>query len=192
MTLDGQIGPAALSLGLSRLREHGTILGGRFSDALSSSGSASYFADGNMQVLLGGGWRGSASYRLGRTDMSVAGLATEGRLWSEAFAFDLSKGDALSAGDMLALRVSQPLRVRSGGYDLKVPISYDYATGSVGYERRLLSLAPTGREIDYEVAYGVRFLNGHLGLNAFLRSEPGHIETMKSDIGAAVKVSFGM
>lgn len=122
VALDGKIGPASLSLGLSRLRERETILGGRFSDALTRGGSISYFADGSMKMLLGGGWTGSASYRLGRTDMSATGsLATGGRLWSEGFAFDLSKTNALAGGDMLSFRVAQPLRVRSGGYDLRCP-----------------------------------------------------------------------
>jgi hypothetical protein len=85
----------------------------------------------------------------------------------------------------------QPLRVRSGGFDLRVPTSYDYATGAVGYEQRPFSLAPTGREIDYELAYGVRALGGQLGANLFLRTEPGHIEDADSDVGAAIRFTLG-
>jgi len=38
IALDGKLGPADLSFAFSRLRERGTVLGGRFSDALSNSG----------------------------------------------------------------------------------------------------------------------------------------------------------
>jgi hypothetical protein len=86
----------------------------------------------------------------------------------------------------------QPLRVRSGGYAMNVPVSYDYATLGVGYEQRLFSLAPTGREIDFEAAYGVPLLAGAgwLGANAFLRREPGHIEAMPDDVGIAARFSL--
>ena len=85
-----------------------------------------------------------------------------GRLATDAWAFDLAKSDAFRAGDWFALRVMQPLRVRSGGFDLNMPVSYDYADGSVGYERRFFNLAPTGREIDLEAAYGMRPWGGQL------------------------------
>ncbi|HEY0626987.1 MAG TPA: hypothetical protein VGD10_09660 [Allosphingosinicella sp.] len=189
LTADGRLGPAQWSLGISRLREEKTVLGGRFSEAYSAGGSTSNFADASLQLPLGAGWDALASYRFGRTAMGGTGaLSKGGRLSSDAFSFDLVRRGAFDPTDQLAFRVTQPLRVRSGGYALNVPVSYDYATGAVGYEARLLSLAPTGREIDYEVAYGVAFLNGYLGLNAFLRTEPGHVDANKDDKGAAVKV----
>ena len=62
----------------------------------------------------------------------------------------------------------------------------------MGYERRTYSLAPTGREIDLEAAYGMSLLGGagFLGANAFLRRQPGHIEAMPDDVGAAMRLSL--
>ena len=168
------------------------MLGARFSSAFASGGARSAFLDGTASFDLGRGWGAFASYRRGWTRMAGSGaLVDEGRLKTDAWAFDLSKAGAFSGGDRLAFRVMQPLRVRSGGFDLNVPVSYDYATGAVGFERQQLSLAPTGREIDVEAAYSVGLLGGRLGVNAFLRTDPGHIEAMQTDLGGAVRYSLG-
>ncbi|HWH16838.1 MAG TPA: S8 family peptidase, partial [Allosphingosinicella sp.] len=192
VTADRSIGPASLSLGASRLQEEATVLGGRFSEAFSSGGSTSYFLDSGVNLDLGGGWGAYASYRRGWTSIQGTGaLVSDGRLSTDAFAFDLSKLGAFASRDKLAFRVMQPLRVRSGGFDLNVPVSYDYATGGVGYQQRFFNLAPTGREIDYELAYSVGALGGNLGVNAFFRTDPGHIEAMKNDVGGAIRFTLG-
>jgi hypothetical protein len=87
----------------------------------------------------------------------------------------------------------QPLRVRSGGVDLEVPVSYSYDTLSAGYESRFFNLAPTGREIDLEAAYGVDLLGGagHLSGNAFARRDPGNVAAMDADLGAAIRFTLG-
>ena len=192
ITADRRIGPATLSLGLSRLNEESTVLGGRFNPVFAGGGAASTFADATASFDLGRGWGAFASYRRGWTGLSGTGsLVDQGRLSTEAFAFDLSKRGAFTSGDKLAFRVMQPLRVSSGGFDLRVPTSYDYATGTVGYEDRFLNLAPTGREIDFEAAYSLKLLGGDLGLNAFLRRQPGHIEAMQDDVGGAIRYTLG-
>ena len=192
ISADRRFGRVNLSLGASRLDEQETMLGARFSSAFASSGATSTFVDGTASFDLGRGWGAFASYRRGWTRMAGSGaLVDEGRLKTDAWAFDLSKAGAFSGGDRLAFRVMQPLRVRSGGFDLNVPVSYDYATGAVGFERQQLSLAPTGREIDVEAAYSVGLLGGRLGVNAFLRTDPGHIEAMRTDLGGAVRYSLG-
>ncbi len=89
--------------------------------------------------------------------------------------------------------MSQPLRVRSGGYLLEVPVSYDYADGSVGYDQRTFSLAPRGREIDLEASYRLPLFRGagSLSGHGFFRRQPGHVEAAGNDIGAAVRVNLG-
>ncbi|HEY0131964.1 MAG TPA: S8 family peptidase, partial [Allosphingosinicella sp.] len=192
LTFDRKIGPARFSLGASRLTEEATILGARFSSIFSNGGSRTLFADGTAGLDLGAGFEAYASYRRGWTSMPGTGsLVEKGRLRTEAFAFDLSRTGMFAAGDKLAFRVMQPLRVASGGFDLDMPVGYDYATGAARFERRFFNLAPTGREIDYEVAYGLGLLGGRLDFNAFLRTDPGHIETMKTDMGTAIRFTLG-
>ena len=189
---DRKIGPATLSLGASRLNEESTMLGGRFDSVLTGAGAKSYFLDSTGSLDLGRGWGAYASYRRGWTSLpGSGGLVNSGRLATEAWAFDLSKRSAFFGGDKLALRAMQPLRVRSGGFSMLVPISYDYSTLSVGYADRFLNLAPKGREIDLEAAYNMGLLGGDLGLNAFYRNDPGHIEAMKNDIGGAIRFTLG-
>ncbi|HEX8444213.1 MAG TPA: S8 family peptidase [Allosphingosinicella sp.] len=192
VAFDRRFGPALVSVGASRLDEQETMLGSRFSSAFSSRGASSDFLDASLSYDLGRGWGAFGSYSRGWTRMAGTGaLVSEGRLSTDAWAFDLARAGAFSPGDKLALRVMQPLRVSSGGFDLSVPTSYDYATGAVGYENRQFSLAPTGREIDYELAYNARAFGGRLGANLFLRTEPGHIEAMDSDLGGAIRFTLG-
>jgi hypothetical protein len=187
-TLDRKLGPATLTLGATRLDERETVLGGRPSAELFGAGGAtSVFADASASLRLGGGWRAYGAYRRGVTSMAGGALAQSGRLGTEAWAFDVSRSNALRTGDRFALRVMQPLRVTSGGYSLQLPVSYDYATGAVGFDQRFFNLAPTGREIDVEAAYGFGLWGGQISANAFLRRQPGHIEALGNDVGAAVR-----
>jgi hypothetical protein len=191
-TLDRKIGPATLTLGATRLDERETVLGGSPSaEMFGAGGAASWFADASASVDFGRGWTAYGAYRRGVTSMAGGGLAQSGRLGTDAWAVDIGKANALRSGDRLALRVMQPLRVRSGGYALQLPVSYDYQTGAVGFDRRFFNLAPTGREIDVEAAYGIGLWGGQLSANAFLRREPGHVEAMRDDLGAAIRFSLG-
>jgi hypothetical protein len=167
----------SLSMGGSLLDEEATVLGGRFSSAFSSAGSSSWFTDGAASLDLGRGWSAYASYRQGTTSVRSSGaLLGGGRLSSNAFAFDFAKTAAFMAGDKLALRIMQPLRVWSGGLDVNLPVSYDYASGEVGYDRRVFNLAPSGRELDHEISYGTHLLGGSIAANAFLTTDPSHVE----------------
>jgi subtilisin family serine protease len=191
-SLDRRIGPASLTLGASRLREERTVLGGRLSGTLTAAGATSWFADATASVDLGRGWDAFATYRRGWTSLGGSGgLAKGGRLSSDAWALDLGRRDALLSGDRFALRVTQPLRVRSGGLDLQVPVSYDYATLEAGYESRFFNLAPSGREVDVEAAYAVPLLGGEFSGNLFARRQPGHVAAMNADLGAAVRFTLG-
>ena len=60
-----------------------------------------------------------------------------------------------------------------------------------GFQHRLLDLAPTGRELDYELAYETRLLGGSIAANAFLRTDPGHVRSMRNDFGGALHFTRG-
>jgi hypothetical protein len=191
-SLDRRFGRLAVTLGAVRLAEQRSVLGGEFASTFASGGATSWFADATASLALGRGWDGYATYRRGSTSLrGTGGLATGGSLSSDAWAFDLAKRGALLTGDRLALRVMQPLRIRSGGLNLNVPVSYDYATLQAGYENRFFNLAPTGREIDVEAAYGMPLLGGELSGNLFARRQPGHIAAMDADLGAAIRFTLG-
>ena len=191
LTLDGRVGPAILGLGVTALRESETVLGGRLSPLFMAGGSRTTFLDATARLPLGAGWDASASYRRGWTAVGATGsLAQRGRLASEAFAADLSRTGLLVSGDRLAWRFAQPLRVASGGFDLNVPVAWDYRTGTPSYGERFLSLSPGGRELDYELSYGTGLFGGFLELNGFVRTDPGHIEAMERDSGMALRFTL--
>lgn len=193
LSVDRSFGRVTLSLAASRLSEQATLLGARLSSAFLTGGSTSLFVDAGVDMDLGRGWGAYASYRRGSTSVEGSGAMVEsGKLTSDAFAFDISKTNAFFGGDKLAFRVMQPLRVKSGRLSMMLPTSYDYATLKTGFEEKDFNLAPSGREIDVEAAYGVALFGGSLSANAFLRHEPGNIAAASKDIGGAIRFTLGM
>jgi hypothetical protein len=191
ITADRRFGAFDGSLALTRLDEQETVLGGRF--GFAPAGATSYFADVSLQHDIGRGWGTQARLRNGWTLLPGGnGFVSGGTMMSDSWSFDLWRENALTQGDRLSLRVMQPLRVRSGGYLIDVPVSYDYADRSVGYRLSEFSLAPRGREVDFEAAYRLPLFDGAgiLSAHGFLRRDPGHVKAMKDDAGAAVRVSF--
>lgn len=186
--IDRAFGPLRLAAGLGLLREESTVLGARFSAALGGAGATTRMADIGVRLALGGGWAAGAAWRQGWTKAERGGALEKGALRSTAFAVDIGRS---GRADRLGLRVAQPLRVASGGYRLRLPTAYDYVTGAIGYELRTLNLAPKGRELDTELAYGRRLGAGWVDTNLFWRRDPGNIEALPDDIGAVVRFSLG-
>ncbi len=190
LTYDRRIGAHKVALGLSRMEEDRTLLGGAFSSTFYSGRASSYFLDAGADLQLGSGWTSSLAWRAGLTRVPTNGAMVDaGKLWTNAFAFDLAREGAFGARDRIALRVSQPLRVARGGFDMTVPVSYDHETRTAGFGRHFFNLAPKGREIDYEVSYAAPLFTGSVSANAFVRTQPGHVAARANDLGAAFRFS---
>lgn len=186
--IDRKMGPAALSLSASHLMEEGTVLGARFSRNFGAGSARTLFLDADLRLDAGGGWGINAVWRQGWTWAAAGGALENGALLtSNSFALDLTKDHVLDGHDRLAFRVSQPLRVSSGGLNLKLPESYNYATGETGYAVQRYNLAPTGRQIDAEAAYSRALIWGDLTANLYYRKDSGNIAWYPDDIGAAVR-----
>jgi hypothetical protein len=193
LALDGREGRLGYNFGLSRLEESQSILGSRFASTFLSGGSRTLFLDGSARFSLGSGWEAEGSYRRGWTTAETGGgLVRSARLTSDAFAAKLAKSGLLGSRDRIAFQVSQPLRVVGGGFGLHLPVDYSYATRTAVYGDRFMSLAPDGREIDYEMVYSLGLFGGQFDLNAFVRSDPGHVAAMKRDSGAAIRFKIGL
>jgi hypothetical protein len=173
-----------LSLGLTRLDEQRSLLGGRVSEMLGGGGSSSWFVDGEARRDLGDGFSAAVSARRGWTSFGA------GRFQTSAYAFDLAKLGLLSGDDRLGLRISQPIRIESGGFATILPTGYDYATGLTTSGLQRLSLSPDGREVDAELSYGTRLGAGWIGGNLYARRNPGHVAGAAPDVGAAIRTSF--
>jgi hypothetical protein len=154
------------------------------SAALGGGGSSSWFLDGEARREFGGGVSAALSARRGWTGFGA------GRFQTSAYAFDLAKLGLLSEHDRLGLRLSQPIRIASGGLSAFLPTGYDYATGLTSSGMQRLSLSPSGREVDAELSYGTRLGSGWIGGNLYARRQPGHDADASPDIGAAIRTSF--
>jgi hypothetical protein len=191
LALDRSFGAVDGGLGLSWTREDATVLGARFHDALGRNGADSVFVDARAawslrpDLRLGAAWRGG--YTMPRTGNAIVG----GRLLSSAFAVDLEKLGVFAAGDRLALRVAQPLRVESGGVRLNLPVDYDYATLSPVFAQSFYDLTPRGRELIAELAWRGEVGGGDAAASAFWRKDPGHYAGVPDDKGVAVRWSRG-
>ena len=185
---DSRFGPLKLGVAGTLLEESGTILGATTNLWTGDSGAKSWFVDTMAQLALGGDWQLGGAYRRGWTRLDATGLRPE-RDWlqTDAWSFDATRTGILTRGDLWALRVSQPLRVRSGGINLSLPVSYDYSSLSATFGRQFVSLAPEGREQVVETSYSSPFAGGWITANAFWRQEPGHIETAPDDLGLALR-----
>src|SRR6185437_7289167 len=187
VAVDHQFGRNRLQLGLSRLNETDTVLGGRMASALGGGGSNSLFLDAEARHDFGRGWTGTLTARRGWTDFNG------GKFQTDAYSFDVAKVGVLGTSDTLAFRIAQPLRVDHGGFGMLLPTSYDYFTQTATDSFQTMSLTPSGREVDGEVSYGKDLLGGNawLGGNVFYRRDPGHIANSPNDLGAAIRFSLG-
>jgi hypothetical protein len=183
---DRKLGSTSLSLGMSRLEEKQSLLGGRMSNVLGGGGATSLFLDAEARHEFGGGWTSTLTARRGWTDFAA------GKFQTGAYAFDIAKSGVRSGRDSLGFRLAQPLRVEHGGFAMMLPTSWDYTTLTATDTLSRMSLSPSGREVDAELSYGTRLLgdNGWLGANLFYRRQPGHIASLPDDKGAAVRFSL--
>ena len=187
IAVDRNFGSTWLSAGLSHLDEKQTLLGGRMGNALGGGGANSLFLDVEARREFGKGWTASLSARRGWTNFAGGKFATG------AYGFDLTKLGVLGWNDRLGFRLSQPLRVDSGGLAMMLPTAYDYGTQAATSSLSRLSLTPSGREVDAELSYGSNVLGdqGWIGGNLFLRRQPGHIAGADDDYGAAIRFTLG-
>lgn len=186
VTLDRRFGNKGwASIGLSRLDEDETLLGGRLGSIYGSSGSSTLFLDLEGRRSLGNGWTATVMGRRGWTEFA------SGKFQTGAYSFDLAKTGLFNDRDRFGFRLSQPLRVESGGIAMLLPTGYDYATETATTSVERLSFSPSGREIDAELSYSTGIGRGWLGANLFARRQPGHIATAEPDMGAAIRYSLG-
>ena len=93
----------------------------------------------------------------------------------------------------MGVRVSQPLRVSSGGLNLDLPVAYDYTTESPIFGAQRINLAPEGREVMGELMWRSPMwlgpFSGQAGASLFYRHNPGHFAAQPADTGAVVTFS---
>jgi len=190
MTVDRRFGPLGLWLGASRLAESDTLLGAKFSAGLGAPRATSWFLDATARLDAGNGWSIGGAWRQGWTIADLRyGLDGGGTIMTNAFDADVTKLGVFGKTDRAGLRIAQPLRVSDGGLNLNLPTAWSYV-GTVGvsdYTRQYFNLAPTGREVDVEFAYGWTLWGGRVESNFFYRRDPGNFAALPDDYGMALR-----
>lgn len=188
VTADRRFGPVDTVLGASWLAEDASVLGARFGSTFGMRGADTLFLDASAGTDIASGWRLGAAWRQGWTQIRQAGLIAEGStLTASGWSLDLTRAGAFAPGDTLGFRVSQPLRVSDGGIGVTLPVAYDYATLLTDYGTRFVALAPSGREIDAELAWNGTLWGGDASASLFYRTDPGHYASLPDDKGLAVR-----
>lgn len=187
IAVDRRFGALDATLGASWLSESRTMLGARFNNGLDSRGADSLFLDASASWRVSPRWRLAGAWRQGFTHPRAGGfIAPQSRLVSNAWAIDVERTGLFSRNDSLALRLSQPLRVASGGIDLDLPVSYSYDTLSATRALSRVSLTPSGREMVTELTWRGPLLRGTAGATVFYREDPGNYSSMPDDKGVAL------
>lgn len=186
LAVDRTIGDVEISAGSTLLMEQRTILGAKFQDAIGSSGAQSLFIDSSLAWRPSQSWRLGGAWRQGFTFARPGGWVAAGSLLeSNAWSFDVTRFALLDRRDSLAFRISQPLRVSSGGINMLLPVEYSYDTLLARKEVRLLALAPAGREIATELAWRSPLAQGWGSASLFYRVNPGHFASAPDDKGVS-------
>ncbi|MBX9897388.1 MAG: peptidase S8, partial [Qipengyuania sp.] len=192
LAAERRIGPVEAIFEASWLGEGASVLGATFAPALGIRGADSLFLDASAGLDIAAGWRLGAAWRQGWTRIRQAGLVASGSaLAASGWSLDASRLDTFLAGDSLGLRLSQPLRVTGGGIGLTLPVAYDYATLLPSYGTRFVALAPSGREIDAELAWRGPLWGGAASASVFYRTDPGHYASLPDDKGVALRWNRG-
>lgn len=193
VTADRSIRDISIALGLSILQEDATLLGAQFNPAFAGQGGGStVFADAEIRYHPTSKWSVSASWRQAASQARIGGFLNQGTaILSNAFALDAQHHGVWRRGDRLALRLSQPLRVATGGLLFNLPTGYDYASQTSQFDQQFLNLAPGGREIDVEMVYAFPISIGQVSANMFYRKDPQNIAAAADDMGIAIRLSTG-
>jgi hypothetical protein len=84
------------------------------------------------------------------------------------------------------LLAGQPLRVASGEATLTTPVDY-LSDGTVVHESRRVTMTPSGREIDLQLAYGTPLAGGAFSAWAMMQLEPGHVADADPAYGVGLR-----
>jgi hypothetical protein len=175
--VDGRAGPLGMTAKLTQLSERATVLGSRFGAAFGGNGATSWFADVGATISPRANWRIEATLRRGWTNLSANSVRGQSMLLTQGLSAMLRRDDVWAAGDSLAVRYAEPLRVTGGGIELL----------GLGSTAQMLALTPSGRERDWEAVYARPLGSGWLTANTYWRRQPGNYATAPDDIGAAVR-----
>lgn len=117
---------------------------------------------------------------MGKTELDINGLGLLSdieNITSTSFAIEIARPINLNKNDNFHIGISQPLRIESGNASIAIPQLYDI-NGNLNYDEVSFELAPSGRQIDFNIGYSAKLEdNLNLGLLMALSKDYGHIQS---------------
>jgi hypothetical protein len=185
---NGAIGYAGFSL----VDEQGGFLGSDASGGLAVEGADTRFYSLGGRYPLGAGVELVGNYTQGRADMHEDGsslLSDWSEIRADAFGAGVVKTGFLGSRDRIGFLAGQPLRVSSGNVTVTAPVEY-LADKTVVQESEQVSITPSGREIDLQLAYDAPLGDtAHLSTWLMMQIEPGHVAV--ADTAYGIGFRFG-
>ena len=178
--------------GFSTVDEQGGFLGSSGAGGFAVAGADTRFYSLGGRYPMGAGLELIGNYTLGEADMRADGTSLLGE-WSEiraeAFGVGLVKNGVLGRNDRIGLLAGQPLRVSSGEATVTAPVDY-LVDKTVVQDSERVSMAPSGREIDLQLAYDTP-LGRAASVSGWvmMQLEPGHIANAGPAYGVGLSLS---
>lgn len=172
------------------LNEQNAVLGSQYSGGLRlGDGASTFYGRLDLSYDLGSNSQLFAFGTFGFSQISGSGgalLTNLSDFTTTSFAVGYVGHNTILENDRLGIALSQPLRVESGHYAITLPKSGSYYSGNLGYDTAMVSLSPSGREIDLELSYRWQANEQHLHLGAsiLLMRQAGH--TKRHVVGAVL------
>ena len=166
-----------IGLGAGQVNEDAALYRTAASGAFSDLAAASSFVTIAARAPLSDDIALHASYTDANTAVSDAGggfITNWGRIRASAATLGITAREVFRPGDRLGFLASQPMRVYRARADLTLPVARTL-DGAILKETRRVSLSPSGRQRDLQIAYEWRVAAGLTAASFALATiEPGH------------------
>lgn len=184
-------GGSTLRTGFALIEEADGFLGSDAAGAFAIEGALSRVYTVGGAMPLGAGIELIGSYTLVDAAIEADGtslLSDWSAVRADAFGLGVTRQGVFGAGDRIGLLVGQPLRVRDAAASLTAPAGYTLDKTLVQDTERV-SLAPTGREIDVQVAYDTELTDeSRVSTWLMMQLEPGHIAGADAAYGVGLRL----
>ena len=152
-----------------------------------SEQAATVWASATSQTALDEHWALKASLTVAAAGVQHPGsslIASLGPVYATSFSFGVAGKDLFAFGDALAFVVGQPLKVEAAPVMLMTGVASDRTTGAVIMAPAQSSLAPSGREIDFETAYRFALADWDLTTSIAYSIDANHVRGQNAVTGA--------
>jgi hypothetical protein len=179
LRLDHRMGSSRVGLELGGLVEEGGVLGSLASGGLKMADrSSTSWMSATYETPLSAHWSLKGAMTVSATAAttpSASLIASIGPVYATSFALGIARKDVFGDGDALTFAVDQPLRAEIAPLTLAMGAGRDSTTGKPIIETTQSSLAPSGREVDFESGYRFPLGNWSGAVSLAYSLDAGHV-----------------